>query len=66
MVDDYGSGTDTVQEKFRTHGREVKTCPEENLIEVSDQNFSEEEVGANDEPCKKRRPTSSIRDDQPM
>ncbi|XP_062201244.1 cold-regulated protein 27-like isoform X2 [Phragmites australis] len=63
MVDDYGSGTDTMGEKVRTHGREVKTSAEENLIgkskEVSDQNFSEEEVGANDEPCKKRRPTSS-------
>uniref|UniRef100_A0A0A9EVG8 Uncharacterized protein n=1 Tax=Arundo donax TaxID=35708 RepID=A0A0A9EVG8_ARUDO len=34
--------------------------------EVSDQNFSEEDVGANDEPCKKRRPTSpsSVPNDQ--
>ncbi|XP_062206105.1 cold-regulated protein 27-like isoform X2 [Phragmites australis] len=70
-VDDYGSGTDTVREKVRTHGREVKTCAEENFIgkskEVSDQNFSEEEFGANDEPCKKKRPTSSsaVPNDQP-
>jgi hypothetical protein len=31
MDDDYGSGTDTVQEKVRTHG-EVKTCARQNLI----------------------------------
>ncbi|CAN6305336.1 unnamed protein product [Urochloa humidicola] len=60
MADDYGSGTDTVREKVRTHGREVRTCARQNLIEVSDQNFPDEEVEASNEPCKKQRPTSSI------
>ncbi|OEL29021.1 hypothetical protein BAE44_0009960, partial [Dichanthelium oligosanthes] len=32
MADDYGSGTDTVREKVRSHGREVKTCAGQNLI----------------------------------
>ncbi|KAL6642981.1 hypothetical protein ACP70R_021162 [Stipagrostis hirtigluma subsp. patula] len=31
-VDDDGSGTDTVREKVRSHGREVKACAEDNLI----------------------------------
>ncbi|TKV93804.1 hypothetical protein SEVIR_9G253200v4 [Setaria viridis] len=63
MADDYGSGTDTVREKVRMHGGEVKPCARQNLIgkskEVSDQNFAEEEVDASNEPCKKQRPTSS-------
>jgi hypothetical protein len=30
-VDDYGSGTDTVREKVRIHGRETKGFPEESF-----------------------------------
>ncbi|KAF8723344.1 hypothetical protein HU200_021868 [Digitaria exilis] len=63
MADDYGSGTDTVREKVRTHGREVKTCSRQNLIgkskEVSDQNFPDEEIEASNELCKKQKSTSS-------
>lgn len=63
MAEDYGSGTDTVREKVRMHGREVRTCARQNLIgkskEVSDQNFPDEEVEASNEPSKKQRPTSS-------
>ncbi|WVZ58729.1 hypothetical protein U9M48_008969 [Paspalum notatum var. saurae] len=48
MVDDYGSGTDTVREKVRTHARQVKASVEERLIgkskEVTDQNFPDEEI----------------------
>ncbi|KAJ1295638.1 hypothetical protein BS78_01G238500 [Paspalum vaginatum] len=62
MVDDYGSGTDTVREKVRTHAREVKASVEEKLIgkskEVTDQNFPDEEIEVSNEPCKKQRPTS--------
>ncbi|KAK3157464.1 hypothetical protein QOZ80_2AG0122760 [Eleusine coracana subsp. coracana] len=66
-VDDYGSGTDTVREKVRIHGREVRGLAQENLIEVSDQNFSEEEVivKANYEPCKKRKPSRDAQNDRP-
>ncbi|TVU30889.1 hypothetical protein EJB05_22539 [Eragrostis curvula] len=70
-VDDYGSGTDSVRKKVQNYGREVKTCSDENIIgkskEVSDQNFPEEDVDADDEPCKKKRPTSPSSDpnDQP-
>ncbi|KAL6883363.1 hypothetical protein ACP4OV_010777 [Aristida adscensionis] len=63
-VDDDGSGTDTVREKVWTHGREAKAHAEENPTgkskEVSDQNFSEEEVVVTNELCKKLRPTSSV------
>jgi len=59
MAEDYGSGTDTVREKVRMHGREVRTCARQNLIEVSDQNFPDEEAEASNEPSKKQRPTSS-------
>lgn len=62
-VDDGESGTDTVQERVRAHGRELRSCVGENHVgkstEVSDQNFPDEEVKVDTEPCKKRRSTPS-------
>ncbi|KAF0892796.1 hypothetical protein E2562_017756 [Oryza meyeriana var. granulata] len=58
-VDDDESGTDMVRERVRVHGREVRSCVGEILAEVSDQNFPDEDVEIDAEPCKRRRPIDS-------
>uniref|UniRef100_J3N2A4 Uncharacterized protein n=1 Tax=Oryza brachyantha TaxID=4533 RepID=J3N2A4_ORYBR len=59
-VDDDESGTDMVRQSVRVHGREGKSCVGEILADkstVSDQNFPDEDVEVDAEPCKRRRPT---------
>uniref|UniRef100_I1QU34 Uncharacterized protein n=1 Tax=Oryza glaberrima TaxID=4538 RepID=I1QU34_ORYGL len=62
-VDDDESGTDMVRQRVRVHGREAKSCVggilADKSTEVSDQNFPDEDVEVDSEPCKRRRPTNS-------
>lgn len=63
-VDDDESGTDMVRQRVRVHGREAKSCAggilADKSTEVSDQNFPDEDVEVDSEPCKRRRrPTNS-------
>lgn len=55
IVDDYGSGTDTVQEKVRTHAGVVKTSV---IIEFTDQNFPDDWIQSSNDPCKKQKSNS--------
>ncbi|XP_066385942.1 cold-regulated protein 27-like isoform X2 [Miscanthus floridulus] len=59
IVDDYGSGTDTVREKVRTHAGVAKTSV---IIgkskEVTDQNFPDDGIQSSNDPCKKQKSIS--------